>query len=42
VTYEARVQSSASAEDIQRLHDAVNDTCPVMNTLRLPIDVKRV
>ena len=41
IVYIARVQSSASPDDIARLHDAVDSTCPVLNTLRLPGAVTR-
>ena len=41
VVYIARVQSSAAAIDIARLHAAVDSTCPVLNTLRLPTAVTR-
>lgn len=42
VTYTARVTSSAPAEAIARMHAAVDETCPVLNTLRLPTPVTRV
>lgn len=42
VTYTARVTSSASPEDLERMHQAVERDCPVLNTLRLPTDVRRV
>ncbi len=35
VTYTARVTSSAAPEAIERMHAAVDETCPVLNTLRL-------
>lgn len=41
IVYDARVQSSASEVDIQRMHDAVSETCPVLNTLRNPVKVTR-
>jgi uncharacterized OsmC-like protein len=41
IVYDARVQSSASEADIQRIHDAVSETCPVLNTLRYPVTVTR-
>jgi organic hydroperoxide reductase OsmC/OhrA len=41
VVYVARIQSGASAADIARLHEAVDSTCPVLNTLRLPTVVTR-
>lgn len=42
ITYTAKVESPASAEDIERLHAAVEAGCPVMNTLRNPINVQRI
>jgi uncharacterized OsmC-like protein len=42
VTYTARVTSSATSADIERMHAAVDATCPVLNTLRLPTPVERV
>ena len=41
IVYVARVQSSAAPADIARLHAAVDSTCPVLNTLRLPTAVIR-
>ena len=41
VTYTARVTSSAAPEEIERMHAAVDETCPVLNTLRLPTPVAR-
>lgn len=42
VTYSARVTSAAAPADVERMHVAVEETCPVLNTLRLPISVQRV
>jgi uncharacterized OsmC-like protein len=42
ITYVARVQSPASAEDIERMHRAAEETCPVLNTLRYPVEVSRI
>jgi len=42
ITYTARVTSSASPEAIERMHQAVEECCPVLNTVRLPTDVRRV
>ena len=39
--YSAKVTSPASAEDIERLHAAVDAGCPVLNTLRSPVTVTR-
>jgi uncharacterized OsmC-like protein len=41
MTYSARL-TGVTDEDTARLHAAVDDTCPVLNTLRLPIEVVRV
>jgi uncharacterized OsmC-like protein len=41
ITYSARVTSSAAPEDIERMHAAVEETCPVLNTIRLPTPVQR-
>lgn len=42
VTYSAHVTSAAAPADIERMHAAVEATCPVLNTLRLPTAVQRV
>lgn len=41
ITYAARVQSPASPEDIERMHAAAEESCPVLNTLRYPVSVRR-
>jgi uncharacterized OsmC-like protein len=41
VTYTAHVTSAAAPADIKRMHAAVEETCPVLNTLRLPTPVQR-
>lgn len=41
VSYSAQVTSSAAAADIERMHAAVEATCPVLNTIRLPTAVQR-
>jgi organic hydroperoxide reductase OsmC/OhrA len=41
MSYRARVESLASAADVERLHAAVEESCPVLNTLRNPITVTR-
>lgn len=41
ITYTASVDSPASAEEIQRMHDMVEATCPVLNTIRYPVQVTR-
>ena len=40
ITYSAHVETSASKEQIEALHTAVETTCPVLNTLRFPVEVK--
>lgn len=42
ITYTARVDSSAPPEAIRRMHALVEETCPVLNTIRYPVDVRRV
>jgi uncharacterized OsmC-like protein len=41
ITYSARVSSTAALEEIERMHAAVEETCPVLNTIRLPTPVAR-
>jgi len=41
LSYVAHVSSDASLEDIERMHEAVEATCPVLNTLRQPAPVRR-
>lgn len=41
ITYQARITSSAAPEEIERMHAAVEETCPVLNTIRLPTAVVR-
>lgn len=41
MTYSAQL-TGVNDEDAARLHAAVDDTCPVLNTLRLPTPVLRV
>lgn len=41
ITYTANVISAASAEAIEQMHQAVEATCPVLNTLRNPTTVTR-
>lgn len=41
LSYAPRVRSPAPAADIQRLHEAVEGSCPVLNTLRLPVSVNQ-
>ncbi|MBW7883067.1 MAG: OsmC family protein [Caldilineaceae bacterium] len=42
ITYQARISSPAETQVLERLHVAVEETCPVLNTLRLPTAVARV
>ncbi len=41
VAYVAHVSSAATSDEIERMHAAVSETCPVLNTLRLPTPVTR-
>ncbi len=41
ISYHPRVTSPASEADIQRLHEAIEPACPVLNTLRNPTSVQR-
>lgn len=42
IRYSARVASPAGTEAIARLHAAVEETCPVLNTLTRPTTVRRI
>lgn len=42
IRYEPNVTSTASAEAIEMMHKAVEASCPVLNTLRLPSPVERI
>jgi len=42
ITYTAKVLASATSEDLERMHQAVEETCPVLNTVRHPTSVTRV
>ena len=42
ITYTARVIADAPVEAIERMHQAVEETCPVLNTVRFPTAVARV
>ncbi len=41
VRYTAHIESPAAAEQIAHMHAIVEATCPVLNTLRLPVSVER-
>jgi uncharacterized OsmC-like protein len=41
IIYSAHVESPAPADDIARMHEAVEASCAVLNTLRQPINVQR-
>lgn len=41
VTYTANVITAAPAEALERMHQAVESTCPVLNTVRFPTSVTR-
>jgi uncharacterized OsmC-like protein len=42
ITYSAQVESESAPELIEKLHAVVEATCPVLNTLRMPVEVTRV
>lgn len=42
ITWHAEVVSPAEADQIAAMHQAVEATCPVLNTIRYPVDVRRV
>lgn len=42
VTYKAHIESPASPDVIDNMHAAVAETCPVLNTLRSPVNIERV
>jgi uncharacterized OsmC-like protein len=42
VTWHAAVTSPDGDEAVDRLHDVVDRLCPVLNTLRFPVEVRRV
>ncbi|MBL8157193.1 MAG: OsmC family protein [Anaerolineae bacterium] len=41
IRYAATVDSPAEAADIERIHAAVETACPVLNTIRQPVSVRR-
>ncbi len=41
LAYAPRVESPAPAEEVARLHQLVDQTCAVLNTLRLPVAVEQ-
>ncbi len=41
MVYRARVESPAGDAAVTRLHEAVDSTCPVLNTVRRPITITR-
>ncbi|GIK63230.1 MAG: hypothetical protein BroJett018_10240 [Chloroflexota bacterium] len=41
ITYTAHVESPASGDDLRRLHEEVEMTCPVLNTIRYPVEIQR-
>lgn len=42
ITYTAKVLASVAPEEVERMHQAVEETCPVLNTIRFPTAVTRV
>jgi len=41
IAYTANIETPADAETLEALHRAVEASCPVLNTLRYPISVRR-
>lgn len=41
LAYAPRIESPAPAADVARLHELVDQTCAVLNTLRLPMTVEQ-
>lgn len=41
ISYTANVITSAPAEELERMHQAVEESCPVLNTVRRPTAVTR-
>ncbi len=41
MTYKAHIESLASMDVIDKMHTAVAETCPVLNTLRFPTNIER-
>lgn len=41
ITYSANVETSAPADVVEQMHAAVEQTCPVLNTLRYPVSIGR-
>lgn len=41
IAYQATLDAAAAPEQIAAMHAAVEATCPVLNTLRLPVTVRR-
>lgn len=41
ISYTANVLTSVSADELERMHQAVEETCPVLNTVRYPTPVTR-
>ncbi len=41
ITYKAHIESPAAEAEIARMHAAAEAACPVLNTLRYPVNVQR-
>lgn len=41
VSYVAHVETTGSEDNLRRRHQTVEDTCPVLNTIRYPVEVQR-
>lgn len=42
IAYRAKVETPADAAMLEAMHRAVEESCPVLNTLRYPVSVQRV
>lgn len=42
IAYSAQLNTSADAADVEKMHLAVEETCPVLNSLRYPVTVERL
>lgn len=42
ITYHAKVESPAPAEAVAEMHRLVDETCPVLNTVRYPVEARQI
>jgi uncharacterized OsmC-like protein len=42
IIYTAHLETDASPEQIEQIHTAVETSCPVLNTLKLPVEVRHI